>query len=103
MEQWDGTPYNPMWLVYSPPQMLPTQTLNPTASSTKTASLASSTATQVKFAKRHVGEAAEHMTFPIHEKLLKKNLKDPMDLHSGLWFWFGLGFTGLGGLMFAFS
>ncbi|EEP77579.1 predicted protein [Uncinocarpus reesii 1704] len=28
--QFDGTPMNPMFLIYDPPQMLPTQTLNPT-------------------------------------------------------------------------
>ncbi|KAL8709303.1 MAG: hypothetical protein Q9220_005896 [cf. Caloplaca sp. 1 TL-2023] len=28
---WDGAPMNPMYLVYKPPQMLPTQTLNPTS------------------------------------------------------------------------
>ena len=29
--QFDGSPMNPMFLAYSPPQMLPTVTMNPTA------------------------------------------------------------------------
>ncbi|WEW59576.1 Reversal of tor2 lethality [Emydomyces testavorans] len=34
--KFDGAPMNPMFLVYNPPQMLPTQTLNPTAQATPT-------------------------------------------------------------------
>lgn len=29
--QFDGSPQQPLYLVYNPPEMLPTQTLNPTA------------------------------------------------------------------------
>jgi hypothetical protein len=32
--QFDGTPMNPMFLAYRPPQMLPTVTMNPTATPT---------------------------------------------------------------------
>ncbi|EPE31300.1 hypothetical protein GLAREA_12603 [Glarea lozoyensis ATCC 20868] len=32
--QFDGTPMNPMFLAYRPPQMLPTVTMNPTATAT---------------------------------------------------------------------
>ncbi|KAG6999412.1 25S rRNA (adenine-N(1))-methyltransferase [Physcia stellaris] len=32
--QYDGAPQNPMWIAYDPPQMLPTQTLNPTSTGT---------------------------------------------------------------------
>jgi hypothetical protein len=32
--QFDGSPMNPMFLAYSPPVMLPTQTMNPTATAT---------------------------------------------------------------------
>ena len=33
LARFDGSPMNPMFLVYSPPQMLPTETLNPTSTS----------------------------------------------------------------------
>jgi hypothetical protein len=32
--QFDSSPMNPMFLAYSPPVMLPTQTMNPTATAT---------------------------------------------------------------------
>ena len=35
--QYDGAPQNPMWIAYDPPQMLPTQTLNPTSTGTRAA------------------------------------------------------------------
>lgn len=31
--EWDGTPMQPLWLTYKPPQMLPTMTMNPANSS----------------------------------------------------------------------
>ena len=34
LEEFDGTPMNPMFLAYNPPQMLPTSTLNPTPTAT---------------------------------------------------------------------
>lgn len=34
--QFDGSPQQPLYLAYSPPQMLPTTTLNPTATATAT-------------------------------------------------------------------
>lgn len=34
--QFDGAPQQPLYLAYSPPQMLPTQTLNPTAAPSAT-------------------------------------------------------------------
>ncbi len=30
LEDWDGTPVQPLYLAYRPPMMLPTQTMNPT-------------------------------------------------------------------------
>jgi hypothetical protein len=35
--QFDGTPMNPMYIAYTPPLMLPTQTMNPTESAGATA------------------------------------------------------------------
>lgn len=102
MYQFDGTPFNPMWLVYSPPQMLPTSTLHPTVSGTKAAT-ATATSTTAKLVKRHVGEAAEHIQFPGHEKMLKASLRKPLNLHADRWLWFGMGLTGIGGVLFMLS
>jgi len=83
--------------------MLPTTTLHPENGASKTASVDATTATAAKYVKRHVGEAAEHVVFPVHEALLKKNLKVPTNMHSERWFWAGIGMTGLGGVLFMLS
>lgn len=52
--QFDGNPQIPMYIAYTPPQMLPTQTLNPTASAA--ASGTSSTSTSKAKQKRSMPE-----------------------------------------------
>lgn len=42
--KFDGSPMNPMFLAYSPPQMLPTVTMNPTTSATASGKKAKRTA-----------------------------------------------------------
>jgi len=83
--------------------MLPTTTLHPEKGGPKTAAADATATTAAKYVKRHVGEAAEHVVFPLHEALLKKNLKDPANMHSERWFWAGIGMTGVGGLLFMLS
>jgi hypothetical protein len=80
----DGSPMNPMFLAYSPtPQMLPTQTLNPT--SAPSASPASSTKR-----KRNLPAVVQQ---PSRSRWL-----DP-----DRWWWLGLGTTALGAVgYFAF-
>lgn len=77
--KYDGTPYNPMYIAYRPPQMLPTQTLNPTTSSGQT------TAT---------GSSKERRA--LLKRSLGGNLKKPEDINPDRWFWFGIILTGLG-------
>ncbi|KZF25413.1 hypothetical protein L228DRAFT_244248 [Xylona heveae TC161] len=84
--QFDGSPVNPMYLVYSPPQMLPTQTLNPTP----TSSGAKSTSTSKSKLKRALGDSAP----PLEYMSLKKP-KGSTTAES-IW-WVGLGMTALGG------
>ena len=87
--EWDGTPVNPMWLAMKPPQMLPTQTLNPTSNSTATGAMRTATAklkrtvkpwTNTKQASRQGYEARNW-------------------LNSDILFWFGLFMTILGGVL----
>lgn len=80
---------NPMYLVYSPPQMLPTTTLNPT-------STAASTASSTGGSKKRSLDAEVPLKW-------KATLGGKDVVHSintdRLW-WIGLGMTGLGGLLY---
>lgn len=90
----DGAPLNPMYLAYKPPQMLPTQLLNPTSTSATEAKQTSSVP-----AKRGLG----------HVKALQMPLKTEgffqMEWYTPnadrLW-WFGAGITTLGGIGYFF-
>jgi hypothetical protein len=69
----------PMYLVYNPPQMLPTQTLNPTLSgSTPTAK-----------AKRDA-EVPTNFKMGVQSQVMNPDR----------WWWMGLTFTGIGGLLY---
>lgn len=91
--QFDGTPIMPLYLVYSPPQMLPTTTLNPMISSSATAAS--------KLKKRGEGLPAE---VPINwkEKLQPNpdNLGMVKHINADKLWWIGLGMTGIGGLLY---
>lgn len=88
--KFDGSPMNPMYLAYRPPQMLPTTTLNPMPTATATAT--------GKNSKR--GLDAE---VPLDWKLkLEPKGTQHLVQHINtdrLW-WFGLGLTGVGGLLY---
>lgn len=92
----DGAPLNPMYLAFKPPQMLPTNTLNPTTSATGS-SQAESTS---KLKKRHHG-GDEHLVFeedgPLNRNaLVTKKARDP--INADRWWWIGVGMTALGGI-----
>lgn len=83
--QFDGTPIQPMYLAYRPPQMLPTITMNPTTTATGAASTAK--------AKRELG-----VDLPLNKnaKHIARNLdRKPVD--AGFVWWIGIGMTVLGG------
>ncbi len=82
----DGSPVQPLYLAYKPPQMLPTQTMNPT-----TAAPAGATATGSAKVKRAEGD----LNLPLNKRALKKR-KEPID--ADRWWWVGLGMTALGGV-----
>ena len=70
---------NPMYLAYKPPQMLPTQTLNPTTAKTSKGSQATS--------KSKVKRSFEDATV-----LMKRS--EP--INGDKWWWIGIGMTGIG-------
>lgn len=91
----DGAPINPMYLAYKPPQMLPTQPLNPTSTSATEAQQTSSVP-----AKRgledsntvHVLMRTDHFSRTVWWCTPNADL---------LW-WFGAGITALGGVGYFF-
>ncbi|KAK4554500.1 Reversal of tor2 lethality [Recurvomyces mirabilis] len=96
LHKFDNAPMNPMYLVFSPPQMLPTTTLNPTTAS------ATAGAKSTGKAKRSLDSE-----IPLSWKL-KLDGKDAGAEEGGvvhhinadrLW-WLGLGLTGVGGLLY---
>jgi Chaperone for protein-folding within the ER, fungal len=88
--QFDGTPMNPMFLAFSPPQMLPTVTMNPTATATLSG----------KKSKRTTG-LGEEMNPPLNanaphiKRDVEGSLVHRIDLNM-LW-WAGVGMTIFGG------
>ena len=86
--QFNGAPVNAMYLAYSPPQMLPTQTLNPTSTPKATGSTATSTAN----AKRSF-EGPEEFREPLNKNALLPR-KEPYNPDK--WWWFGVGLTAVG-------
>lgn len=88
--KFDGSPMNPMYLAYRPPQMLPTETLHP-ATATGSGGAKSTGKSKVK---RSLGaDNAEAFS----EKILFKG-SEPID--ADRWWWIGVGMTGLGGVLY---
>jgi len=85
--KFDGSPMNPMFLAYSPPMMLPTITLNPTATPTASAT---------GKVKRSI-ESIEGLSLPLNKDAvhIKRTVSNTIDLDL-LW-WVGVGMTIFGG------
>ncbi|PQE28945.1 putative rot1 protein [Rutstroemia sp. NJR-2017a BBW] len=98
--EFDGTPLNPMYLAYSPPLMLPTQTMNPTASAT-------STSKAKRWFVRSADEpeppqSSEEYVLPLNKdaKHIKRGIEKPSLVHRidlDLLWWAGVGMTIFGG------
>ncbi|KAH8804964.1 chaperone for protein-folding within the ER, fungal-domain-containing protein [Xylogone sp. PMI_703] len=78
--KFDGSPMNPMFLAYRPPQMLPTSTLNPTATPT---------------GKSKRGLEGANIPLNKNAHYLKKSFTETIDPNF-VW-WMGLGLTLFGG------
>lgn len=88
--QWDGTPMNPMYMVYSPPQMLPTSTLNPLMTSIAGSQAAS------KLKRRTLPERR-----PLSWKKTFEGDKQVLyQINADRIWWIGLGTTGVGALLY---
>lgn len=79
-----------MYLAYQPPQMLPTQTLNPTA--TATVSGGAKSTGKVKRG-LNVGELPK----PLNTNVLVRR-REPFNADK--WWWVGVGVTGVGGVAY---
>ena len=77
-----------MYLAYNPPEMLPTQTLNPTASASGAG------ATSTGKAKRTL-EDMDSFVEPLNKSVLRKR-REPVNADK--WWWMGVGMTALGGI-----
>lgn len=89
MFKFDGSPMNPMYLVYSPPQMLPTTTLHPPS-----ATASSSSGSKAK--------RALDMEVPLNWKIKMGDDQHMTVQHINadrVW-WIGLAMTGVGGLLY---
>jgi hypothetical protein len=91
--KFDGSPMNPMFLAFSPPQMLPTTTMNPTAKATGKASRAKR-ATPDEIVEP-LNKDARHINRNFEQSLLQR-----IDLNA-LW-WSGVVMAGFGGAAYLF-
>lgn len=106
--QFDGTPMQPMYLVLNPPQMLPTQTLNPIATSTASAK------SKIKRGQEDNGDEEAMSADEIKQKLLQGDHHEqaPLNKHvlvSGRkperynpdkFWWVGVGLVAIGTVLY---
>ncbi|KIV86904.1 hypothetical protein PV11_02485 [Exophiala sideris] len=90
--QFDGSPMQPMYLVASPPEMLPTQTLNPTSSASATSK------SRAKRSDGGDGDDSEEILKPMSRKNLNFTPQEPYN--ADRWWWAGVGLTALGTAMY---
>ncbi|MCJ1335587.1 Reversal of tor2 lethality [Bachmanniomyces sp. S44760] len=93
----DGSPVNPMYLINKPPQMLPTQTLNPTASSS-----GSPASTNKPKAKRDFSSDNLAGFTPMRDQTIPMHRQKAMTANADKWWWIGVGMTGIGGVGYFF-
>ena len=101
---WDGTPINPMWLAFRPPEMLPTTTLSPKITATATGSAeggADAAATTGSKVMRD-GEGWDIKT-PRSMDWMRRGGPGSTSRRlqwADVWFWSGIGLTGAGGILY---
>lgn len=92
--QFDGSPLHPMYLAYSPPQMLPTSTLNPTATSTSAGK-----PTNKSRVKRASDVETRDNVAPL-DRVTITTPDEPFD--ADRWWWMGLGLTVVGTMLYMY-
>lgn len=101
--QFDGSPMNPMFLVYDPPQMLPTETLNPTASGTAAPTGKSRVMQRAEQpAERSAGQTTGSRHRQQQQRLRQSIIQKPNSqlFNADRWWWVGVGLTALGTVMY---
>ena len=88
---------NPMWLAYQPPLMLPTVTLNPTASSTGGGSQATSTGSS---GKQKRSEPQAPLLHPLETSRWVQKIQDTKLMDPNFVWWCGVGATTLGSVAY---
>lgn len=93
--RFDGSPMHPMYLAYSPPQMLPTSTLNPTATSSASAGKPTSNSRIKRGIDNESGEK--------NEPLNKNTILTPSEpFNADRWWWMGVGLTAIGTMLYMY-
>lgn len=95
--QFDGSPLQPLYQIYDPPQMLPTTTLNPmtTASATPTSKAKRTAAPRV--VKRGMNGGRE---VPLNWKAKLQSGEVVQRINADRLWWVGLAMTGIGGMLY---
>lgn len=90
--QFDGKPMNPMFLIASPPEMLPTETLNPTATATSAASTNAGKLKRDTEAQRLVGS--------VRLPQMADDIQETDSKDADRWFWAGIAMVSAGTIMY---
>ncbi|KAF1980505.1 hypothetical protein BU23DRAFT_548649 [Bimuria novae-zelandiae CBS 107.79] len=83
--KYDGSPLMPLYMAYTPPQMLPTTTLNPLTTATAGAKATSK---------------VKRSDLPLDVNVLSK--RTPQQKQADRWWWFGVFLTASGGALYYF-
>lgn len=86
--QFNGAPQQPLYQAYTPPQMLPTQTLNPTSVPSATGKV-----------KRDQSQILMHNDAPLNKNAIIP-VKEPFDADK-IW-WAGVGLVAVGSALFMY-
>jgi hypothetical protein len=93
--QFNGSPMIPMFLAYTPPQMLPTVTMNPTAAASGAA------ATTAANGKRSESDSLYGRDLPLNKDSQHIKRSDGWSGEDSAWIWWtGLGMTLVGGVAY---
>jgi Chaperone for protein-folding within the ER, fungal len=84
-----------MFLAYTPPQMLPTSTLNPTA----TATAAGGKPTSKSRVKRAVDDGSRENIEPLNKHAI---LTPTEPFNADRWWWVGVGLTAVGTMLYMY-
>ena len=93
LHQFDGSVMQPLYLVYSPPQMLPTITLNPTVAVAGATTTSNAKARKVRRALGLDREVPANLKGGRVGSVVQK-------VDTDRFWWIGLGMTGIGGLLY---